>query len=223
MENFLGLWVKALLRPEVFGHVLEAGLRDDDLAAARGHRLRLQGLDEGLANGQRLRAIENATDVEDAAFSVANANLNRYKKVVTYNGSTYFDGQGDPRQDLQVVHALLDVLGALDGAANRLCAQGLVIYVLGVDRWPHDDHRITDELDDVAAILVEATDHALHVPIDAEGQVLVPLETALRARLRQVGKARDVGEDDDGFHTLQLRQLRFLGGVPALDNLLDHQ
>ena len=102
------------------------------------------------------------------------------------------------------MHSLLDVLAALYRTSNSVHLERLPVLISGVDGWPHDDHGITDELDDVAAILIEASDHAFHVSIDTESQVLITLEAIFRTTFRQIGEATDVCKHDNGFHCLQL-------------------
>ena len=66
------------------------------------------------------------------------------------------------------MHSLLYVLAALNRTSNRVHLERLPVLISGVDGWPHDNHGITNELDDVSAICVEVPDHAFHISIDTE-------------------------------------------------------
>ena len=63
---------------------------------------------------------------------------------------------------------LLNILPALNGSPNRVVSRILPVRQLAVDWWPHDNHGITDKLDDIASVLVQISDHAFHVAIDAK-------------------------------------------------------
>ena len=117
---------------------------------------------------------------------------------------TYLDREGGPRQDLQIIHSFLDVLGALDCASDCVVPRFLPRFQLFVDRRPHHNHSVAYKLNDIAAILVEVGDHALHVSINAEGEFFITSVALLGTSFRQVRETADVGKYDDCLHFLQL-------------------
>ena len=96
----------------------------------------------------------------------------------------YLDRKRGAWEDLHVVHVPLNVLGALDGPPDRVVACRLPSREATIYRWPHDDHGITDKLDNVASILVQVRNHALHVAINAERKFFVTSGAFLSTRFR---------------------------------------
>lgn len=111
---------------------------------------------------------------------------------------------------------LLDVYRALDGLSDGFDALLLILSALRVYRRPHHDHGITNELDDVTAVLVQVIDHSIHVTVDAQGDFLVTLDALAGARLTEVREPRNVCEHDNCFHVLRLRHLLLRGCVHLL-------
>ena len=67
----------------------------------------------------------------------------------------------------------LNVLRALDGPPDRVVPCQLPVGETAIYWWPHDDHGITNKLDNIASILVQVRNHALHVAINAEREFFV--------------------------------------------------
>lgn len=119
---------------------------------------------------------------------------------------------------------LLNVLTALYSTSNCVISRLLPVGQFSIDGWPHDNHSITNEFDDVASILVQVGDHAFHVAIDAKGKLLVPSGPLLLARLAQVCETGDVRKDDHGLHGLQLGEFgRLVRRLVSHDELLEDE
>ena len=100
----------------------------------------------------------------------------------------------------------LDVLRALNCPSDCIVPNVLPVGFLLVNGWPHHDHSITNELDDIATILIQIADHSFHIAIDGESQLFVTSGTFLSAGFSQVCETADVSKDDDGLHGLKLGQ-----------------
>ena len=68
--------------------------------------------------------------------------------------TTYLDGQIYAREQLEIMHSFLYVLTALNCATNCVHLQCLPICIRRVNRGPHYDHGITNELYNIATVLV---------------------------------------------------------------------
>ena len=112
----------------------------------------------------------------------------------------------------------LDVLGALYGHPDGVLSDlGLgALRLIWTQRGPHHNHGVTHKLDDVATTLVQVRNHALHISIDTESQLLITFLALLGACLRQISEATDVSEHADGLHGLQLGQYLPLWLLPIV-------
>ena len=120
---------------------------------------------------------------------------------------TYLDREEHPGKQLEIMHSFLYVLTALNGAPNCVQLMLLPIFITLVNWGPHNNHSVTDELNNIATVLVQIANHAFHVAIDTKREVLISLNAIFSTALRQIGKATNVCEHNDRFHCLQLGKL----------------
>jgi hypothetical protein len=186
------------LRGEVLLHERPRRLRADQVAA-HGVVLRVEGLDEGVADGDVLEPVEQRAHVQDGDGADADAALDRELDAL--------DALLRLRHDeLRLVQRLLDRNAALHGAPRARHE----VVVIG----PQHDNSVASVLEDVAAVRGNDARHHLEVRVQVLCEVLRPAHTVHhRHRLAQLREARDVREEAHRVVVLDARQVPLDGRI----------